>query len=293
MNETDATSSPTQAAAATAAVAVAVAVVPTTPKTPKTPTSPTTPTVITIPKLLPKIKLPLMKKSSSERLRELQALENIKKLHQQQPSQPQPNPLRKQLKKQEVTTKPDSPDEEQETSLIIDNNNKMTEPTEKQQTDKKTTTLKKFDRKESDNRIIVVEEYASIVVTDSDEKDEKESSTTNGETNSNSKQPEEMANFMCEFDEFVFSSDVATPALEEPEVFDINGSSTSLINTPTTAIPTIRIEGEQANSPSSSLLDNTADNNGANNSRAREYKVIHSMFAKKSRLDNNNNNSKK
>ena len=235
-----------------------------------------------------------MKKSSSERLRELQALENIKKLHQQQPSQPQPNPLRKQLKKQEVTTKPDSPDEEQETSLIIDNNNnnnnKMTEPTKKQQTDKKTTTLKKFDRKESDNRIIVVEEYASIVVTDSDEKDEKESSTTNGESNSNSnsKQQEEMANFMCEFDEFVFSSDVATPALEEPEVFDINGSSTSLINTPTTAIPTIRIEGEQANSPSSSLLDNTADNNGANNSRAREYKLIHSMFAKKSRLDNNN-----
>lgn len=230
-----------------------------------------------------------MKKSSSERLRELQALENIKKLHQQQPSQPpstQPNPLRKQLKKQEVTTKPDSPDDEQETSLIIDNN-KTTEPPEKQQTDKKATTLKKFDRKESDNRIIVVEEYASIVVTDSDEKDEQE---TNGENNSNSniKQPEEMANFMCEFDEFVFSSDVATPALEEPEVFDINGSSTSLINTPTTAIPTIRIEGEQANSPSSSLLDNTADNNGANNSRAREYKLIHSMFAKKSRLDKNN-----
>lgn len=241
-----------------------------------------------------------MKKSSSERLRELQAIENIKKLHQQQPSQPpttQPNPLRKQLKKQEVTTKPDSPDEEQETSLIIDNNNnnKTTEPPEKQQTDKKPTTLKKFDRKESDNRIIVVEEYASIVVTDSDEKDEKESETTNGESNSNSnsKQLEEMANFMCEFDEFVFSSDVATPALEEPEVFDINGSSTSLINTPTTVIPTIRIEGEQANSPSSSLLDNTADNNGANNSRAREYKLIHSMFAKKSRLDNNNNNSKK
>lgn len=115
------------------------------------------------------------------------------------------------------------------------------------------------------------------------------------------------ASFMCEFDEFIFTSDVATPALEEPEVFDISGSSASLIAaTPTTITGvTVRtnnnsnnvsdnqqltsVSGEASSdcSCATTLGQSTSSNTGSGGAytKAREYKLIHSMFANKNRID--------
>lgn len=90
-----------------------------------------------------------------------------------------------------------------------------------------------------------------------------------------------------EFDELIFASDVATPALEEPEFFNINGSSTSLMTTGVTNRNDLQTSKQRSNSTNenSSQSNDAASCTSTNTSKSKEYKLIHSMFANKSRVD--------
>lgn len=77
-----------------------------------------------------------------------------------------------------------------------------------------------------------------------------------------------------EFDENIFLADVSTPALDEPEIFNICGSSMSLLTTR---------RAERFDQLCSNQLTEAESN------RLREYRYIHRMFANKSQSENSEN----
>jgi hypothetical protein len=228
----------------------------------------------------------LTKNNSSEHLKELVANENLKK-----------SQLKQQAKVQETspqtptTPTPPKPTDtdnfnDKQNNNNNNNNNTTTNSNKNISTTNETRTARTNNEELSDNK------------NDEDDEDEK------------TLDPEDLLeegdmiidfeldySNRCEFDDIIFSSDVATPALEEPEVFDISGSSASLL-TPTT------FNRSLSEPPSTTAKAKANNNNGSgsesgtpsgvkggdtpsatSNSKAREYKLIHSMFANKSRLE--------
>lgn len=88
---------------------------------------------------------------------------------------------------------------------------------------------------------------------------------------------------------FAFTSEVATPALEEPELCDISGSSSSLAEK-SQQLPMPLPPQNPDNSNKEEAAETTQHNTAipTSQNKLREYKLIHSMFAKKSRIDSSN-----
>jgi hypothetical protein len=84
-----------------------------------------------------------------------------------------------------------------------------------------------------------------------------------------------------EFDENIFSVDVSTPALDEPEIFNINGSSNSLLF----------LKQQKLTSEKSSVINNRNNNFvQLESAHVREYRHLHKLFAFRNMQHANNSN---